>query len=335
MKEKGSNFGFQDPSNQSPIRQAFPDIYDGLISTNLATNFVTGQTLSEPLQIPDIESACARTQEIYSKCIASASNKIKGSAFRTTNDAVVGLVDRINKLRVSIFLLIEERQLYCAKVLQRSLLDHHLRLLYIHERFLKEKTDSVGVDYNWASDALEDLSYSRTINSMGTLFEWESECVEDLHSTLSRLNPEYKDKTLKEIHEVARTFGLWRIIECLLTGIKSRAQSSELRPYDRQELLAGYFFVYFQLSSFVHGGAGAVRDEKLDRRVDGLYGRRLKLLAFYVFQADLISKCLSIDVLAYTDPSLRVSIDEMNAATEHVTYSNLLRWEGSVGTLDP
>ena len=323
-------------STPGPIRQAFPDIYDGLINTHIAPLGVTGQTVAAPLEIPDIEAACRISTEVSEAAFAKAETSPALSALPETSTAAIGLARRIGSLRDGVFRLLDASELYSAKVIQRSMIDHHLRLLFLHERYFAEKSDQAGTDYILASDAQEDLSYARTLHGMDQIFGWGQEegRKRSLREVLLDHFPEYKEKTMAEIKRVAQSFGHRSVIEYLVKGIEQRAKDGSSREYDDPNLLSGYLFVYFQLSSFVHGGAAAEKERTHADRDKSLGRRRMKLLAFYVFQTDLISRCLCLDLLSQAMPDLRRAIVEINQRTENVTYANLLRWKGSVGWIE-
>lgn len=324
-----------DTRTPGPIRQVFPDIYDGMISTHLAPSGITGQTLPRPLEVPDIREACNRLTEVAERGFTKAESRLKKSGIATTGKAAIGLCRRIEHLRDSIFVLLEQTEFYSAKVLQRSILDHHLRLLYLYERYQVDKTDVAGTEYYAISDTNEHLQYARALADIEQILTSDSGvAVRSVHEILQEQYKQYKNVSMKEIGDKAKTFSHRNVIYYLAKRMRGRTSAGSVRLYDNPVLLSGYLFVYFQLSSYVHGGWDAEQELTQAEREKRLLRAKLKLLAFHTFQTDLISKCLVMDLLSPTDSHLSSLVIELNRVTRHITYSNLLRWDGSMGVLE-
>ena len=324
-----------DTRTPGPIRQAFPDIFDGMISTHLAPSGITGQTLPQPLEVVDIKEACKRLSEVAVRGFTRAESRLGRSGIANTGKAAISLCRRIEHLRESIFLLLEQMEFYSAKVLQRSILDHHLRLLYLYERYQVDKTDAAGTDYYSVSDTSEHLQYARALADIEQILKSDSrEASKSTHEILQEYYEQYKNVSMNEIKKKARTFTYRSVIHYLAKSMWERISAKDVRLYDNPVLLSGYSFVYFQLSSYVHGGLHAEKELTQAENDKHLLRAKLKLLAFHTFQTDLISKCLVMDLLSAINSQLSNLVTEMNQVTRHVTYSNLLRWDGAVGTLE-
>lgn len=170
------------------------------------------------------------------------------SKYLQTAAVLVGLTASITSIKLSIYALAEdsETNLYSAKILHRTLIEHYLKFNYILARFLTEKTDEVGIEYRKYIQISEVLSYikaSEVAKSMvGT--STDSQVLEKLKKEHPELNI-----SQKELGNITSKWKHRSIIKYLKDNSSFLGGDS---PY-----LLKLIPEYAELSSFIHGGRSA------------------------------------------------------------------------------
>lgn len=170
------------------------------------------------------------------------------SKFLNTVSALVGLTASITSIKLGIYSLAKdsETNLYPAKILHRTLIEHYLKFNYILARFLTEKTDEVGLEYRKYIQISEILSYANASEIVNSIVD--ASIDSEILNKLKKEHPEF-NISQKGLRRITSKWKHRNIIKYL------RSNSSSLggdNPY-----LLKLIPEYAELSSFIHGGRSA------------------------------------------------------------------------------
>jgi hypothetical protein len=156
---------------------------------------------------------------------------------------------RTDQIKNGILGLCREREIYSAKILYRSLIEHTLRFIYLNFRHKTEGTDEAAIEYELFSELSEDAEYGKAWQEYFKILRPDTP-KKDLWEILKRTRPEFSKYTAKEIEEKAAQFRYKRIIKYAESEM-AKAEKDLGRSVVR--LIPDYS----ELSSYVHGGATA------------------------------------------------------------------------------
>lgn len=148
-----------------------------------------------------------------------------------------------------IFDLAETENVYAAKVLFRSLIEHDLRFQYLWFRTSEEKNDAAAEDYLKYGRFKEILQVAKVWKRVAKILGRESSLTP--HEALKDVAKDAAGYSNKEINERASQFEYARIIEFIFE--KMKPPNGEKLPFLLKILPA-----YSDLSCFVHGAPGAM-----------------------------------------------------------------------------
>ena len=168
----------------------------------------------------------------------------KNFKYKKTSSASISLVLKTSFIKNSIFDLCETDDLYSAKILFRSLIEHFLMHQYLFMRSSMEQNDDVGEDYYKYCDMNEDLMYLNSIKNIIKKVD-PKKCKIDVWKELSKIKNDFNEIDRKGLKYKADQFKYWNIINYISDNVKD----SSVRNF-----LAEITLDYSELSSFVHGG---------------------------------------------------------------------------------
>lgn len=151
-------------------------------------------------------------------------------------------VSKTNFIKNAIFDICENDDPYSANILLRSLIEHHLKFMFIFIRHTKEQNDDVGMEYYQFCDFSESLMIGKS-----WLDSWQiltSENEDKLYEIIIEKNPDLKKYSQKEIIQKTKQFNY----KSILTFIKDSVKNSQYGWLD--QVIPNYG----DLSSYVHGG---------------------------------------------------------------------------------
>ncbi len=152
-----------------------------------------------------------------------------------------------NFIKNSIFDCSETDDLFGVKILFRSLIEHFLRFQYVNFNWIKCQTDEVSKRYLEFTEAREKLDQIKVAIAQHKLSNPEFE-IKSWNKIFEDI-PSLKKYSKKEIEEETLKYTYQNIIKTLKEiGEKSKTETSIFSSLIRE---------YSELSSFVHGGAGA------------------------------------------------------------------------------
>ncbi|EAT13191.1 hypothetical protein HF888_06845 [Bermanella marisrubri] len=171
-----------------------------------------------------------------------------GSDYLHTASALVGLTASITSIKLGIYALAEdcETNLYPAKVLHRTLIEHYLKFNYILARFLTEKTDEVGYEYIKYMCISEALSYIKASDVAKSMLGTSTDS-----QVLKKLKKEHPELNISQ-KELGRITSKWKH-RSIIRYLKGNPSSL---GGDNNYLLK-LIPEYAELSSFIHGGRSA------------------------------------------------------------------------------
>jgi hypothetical protein len=170
---------------------------------------------------------------------------IKQSVFPNTYRAMFGFCVKTNSLKTAMFDSIESNNPYAFKILFRCFCEHYLKFMYIWARFVKEKSDAIGIEYYSFCGAIEAQDYVSAISMAECLLG--NAAVTDVKQAIASLYPEAAKLTKRELDQKSNQFKYRSILRSLAE--ESFEFVTKERPF-----LAQIVPAYALLSSFVHGG---------------------------------------------------------------------------------
>lgn len=158
-------------------------------------------------------------------------------------------VSKTNFIKNAIFDICENDDPYSANILFRSLIEHHLKFMFIFIRHTKEQNDDVGIEYYQYCDFSESINIGKSWLDSWQMLTPENE--NKLYDIIIERKPELIKFSKKEIIQKAKQFNYRSII----TFIKNSVEGAPLEYGWLDKLIPNYG----DLSSYVHGGPLADR----------------------------------------------------------------------------
>jgi len=97
--------------------------------------------------------------------------RLRETKYPKTYIAMQTLIAKTASLKLVMFDLLDELNLYSFKVIFRSYIEHYLKFLYIWLRLLKEETDDVGKDYYDYCGAQEVVDYAKALHTAESILD--------------------------------------------------------------------------------------------------------------------------------------------------------------------
>lgn len=170
----------------------------------------------------------------------------KKSAFPEAYRAMFGFCVKLNYLKTALFDMIDSHNPYAFNALFRCYCDHYLKFKYIFGRFLREKSDEVGIEYFSYCGAAEARDYLKAIVSAEKMLG--NEVVGDVAGAVAAVYPRAADLTATELERVSGQFK-YRAILRFFTGDDG--------PFKGAPFLPNIIPAFAEFSAFVHGGPWA------------------------------------------------------------------------------
>ena len=167
--------------------------------------------------------------------------------YTNVGKALTMFITKTNFIKNAIFDICENDDPYSANILFRSLIEHHLKFMFIFIRHTQEQNDEVGNEYYKFCDFSESIAIGKSWLDNWQILTQENE--DKLYEVIVDIKPELKKYSKKEIMQKAKQFNYRTIITFIKSSIK--------------DIKYGWLNViipnYGDLSSYVHGGPLADR----------------------------------------------------------------------------
>jgi hypothetical protein len=170
---------------------------------------------------------------------------VKTTAYPETYRAMFGFCAKTNALKTAMFDVLESANPYAFKALLRCYCEHYLKFMYLWVRFLREKSDAVGVEYFSYCGAHEARDYAAAL-AMSEGLLGHSICS-DVESMIDAVFPKAATLSPRELEAASGQFRYRSILRFLSRDVPQLLAAD--RPF-----LARIVPSYAELSSFVHGG---------------------------------------------------------------------------------
>lgn len=174
---------------------------------------------------------------------------VLSSKYSKSGSALFSLMAATNSLKLGIFKLLPELEIFSIKCLYRVLLEHFLKINYIFYRFCKEKTDDVGKDFFLFSKAEDILCLAKSYKQIQNIVT-EINNETNSYEIICGLLPEYRNYEKKFVLEKIKEFKNYNILNTLMRASKEKANN----PFS---FLLSILPEYSELSSFIHGNPNA------------------------------------------------------------------------------
>jgi len=184
------------------------------------------------------------------------------SSYPSTFSSFLSLMARIDFICTGILEVSRDGNIYSARILFRSMIDHFLKSQYLFVRWGKERTDDVGNEYLHFCNLIEQVRLSDAYRKKNRLLNQEKETL--TFELIRRSFPELASFTNKEIENKASQFSYGKIISYIANAV----YKNEILP--EEAFLPATFPFYADLSSFVHGGPYALKSMAADIQPDQL-----------------------------------------------------------------
>src|SRR5690606_31312868 len=108
-------------------------------------------------------------------------------------------------LKNAIIDLSDAENIYSVKALYRIYLEHWMKGIYIWIRYISEKNDDVGIEYNSLGKIGEQLKYGNSVKQVSVILDAETKNL-DVWDTLCKFDPNLRKLNKKEIIENTKKF---------------------------------------------------------------------------------------------------------------------------------
>lgn len=162
--------------------------------------------------------------------------------FTNVGRAFTMFVTKANFIKNAIFDICENDDPYSANILFRSLIEHHLKFMFIFIRHTQEQNDDVGNEYYQFCDFSESIAIGKSWLDSWQILTPENE--NKLYEVIVEKNPDLKKYSKKDVIRKAKQFNYRAIV----TFIKSSIKDVKYGWLDK--IIPNYG----DLSSYVHGG---------------------------------------------------------------------------------
>lgn len=201
-------------------------------------------------QIEKIREMDEKMFEIIEESFPSLLSTVFESDYRQTGLSLTSFHSKTHFIKNAIFDLCENDDLYSARILFRSLIEHFLRHQYIFIRFAFEKNDKVGEDFYKYCDLGENRDFLKNINSANKLVD-DNYLKINVWDEIKKVQKDFNGIDSKYLEEKSNQFQYKNIIKYILDNIKD----DSIKP-----MLQKIILNYSELSSFVHGGPFGERE---------------------------------------------------------------------------
>lgn len=154
----------------------------------------------------------------------------------------------LSTLKNAIIDLSDAENIYSVKALYRIYLEHWMKGIYIWSRYISEKNDDVGVEYNSLGKIGEQLKYGNSVKQVSIILDAETKNL-DVWDTLCKFDPNLSKLNKKEIIENTTKFEYKNIAKYLSDNKAPGA-----------DWISMIIPEYSELSSYVHGGPSATEE---------------------------------------------------------------------------
>lgn len=205
-------------------------------------------------KVTDLDQRIFEIQE--SSGFFELTQKLFDSKYGKTYKALCFILASINVLKLGIFELCRQRNLYSAKAQFRIFLEHFLKLNYIFFRFNKEQNDNIGHDYEIYADAEDPMSLARSISQIRQLIPDNSTEEEiNFFKVLCKIRPRYHDMDPKDVETKVSQFKNFSIFKYIINNVLNNTKDTGEKNI--RDTLLSIIPDYAFFSSYVHGGPSA------------------------------------------------------------------------------
>lgn len=204
------------------------------------------------VDIDTAELEVVEFDEDFAECMSVANDAlpaaIRDSSYPFTVAGTIGLMASADSLKLGIIRLAQSENLYGTSVLYRSVIEHFVRFQYLFFRWVEERSDEPGREYDLFSKLSESLATADAV-ILSERLKGHEIAAEPLEILKQRGEaPEGVSK--RQIQAITARWKYRNIIRY----ITDNQNAASLRG---SPLLAHMIPIYAELSSFVHGGKGA------------------------------------------------------------------------------
>jgi hypothetical protein len=192
---------------------------------------------------------------VIEECGESLAKTVHETKFPRTYSALLLLMTKAATLKMAMYDLLDELNIYPFKVVYRSFCEHYLKFLYIWYRFLDEKSDDVGRDYYTYCGVREILDFAKALKAAHGILGHD--VIVKYSELVQKMVPNLDNISRTELEEKSDRFRYRNIIRYI-------ADKAPQIVSEQSQFLVTIIPEYAYLSTYVHGGP------TLDRTMDEL-----------------------------------------------------------------
>ncbi len=231
------------------------------------------------------------TKKVFEENFDEIKILVEKSEYKNTGKSLFRFAQKIDKISIAIN---QANDLYVARILLRSLLEHEIIAYYIWARYIDDKNDECGTHYyvdHFVSEHLKREGYNLSIEGIEKGIE-KNQNNENLNKKLPFLKEATK-QDFEKVYREANKFDIRNIAKYLNKEIPE----SDPFAIVNKEVVLDALIKYNFLSSYIHGGAVAeleifehqnnnLKNELKSAKNFGMIGARFIMEQLIMFLAD-------------------------------------------------
>jgi hypothetical protein len=226
--------------------------------------------LSELNWLESVAEDAAEEMVEYRIVIEEHVSNFKNCEHPYTNFAFISFIPKVESIRCGMFEVAQKEESYSFRILQRSLIEHYCKFMYIWLRYAEEHNDDVGKDFFVFGTAKENLDYLKAMKNSaemlgGLLTRSPIDIVNDLQPSLDNMS-------VTQLRTAATQFKYKHTAKYI-------HQKMAKPEHAECGLMVSIIPLYSELSSFVHGGPSSLNFCKEHEDPETMYSSIIESLS--------------------------------------------------------
>lgn len=203
--------------------------------------------------LEDLLEELAEKQEPFMALIPNFLSNIKAIDKPISVFSTFSFLPRIESIRAGIFEMAKIDDIYSAKILYRSLIEHWVKFQFLLLKTLEAKDDAVGIDYWFFGQGQENLDFLKSLKSIRSFLNINDDKLPI--DELKDLGAIPKELSGTKIQSRLDQFKYKNMTNYLIENYSKSSKKSEMNCF------LEVFPRFSLLSSYVHGGPDSIKSE--------------------------------------------------------------------------
>lgn len=207
-------------------------------------------------QVDDLEELLeelAEKQEPFMELIPKFLSNIKSIDKPISVFSIFTFLPRIESIRAGIFEMLKIDEIYSAKILYRSLIEHWVKFQFLLLKTLDAKDDAVGIDYWFFGQGQENLDFTKSLKSIRLFLNINDDILPI--DELKKLQAIPKELSAAKIRSRLEQFKYKNMTNYLIDNYSTISKKRDIIWF------LEVFPRFSLLSSYVHGGPNSINSE--------------------------------------------------------------------------